>query len=227
MGTGFASLLQSEAYRADWLPPEGTYVLFVSTIEARKNHALLFRVWRRMLDEMPPAEVPTLVFAGRVGWLVEDLMKQLDNTGFLNRKISIVQDVTDADLTNLYRGCLFTLFPSLYEGWGLPVTESLALGKPCIAARNTSIPEAGGSLVRYFDPDCVSDAYAVIRATIEDRKGLRDWQAEITQSFVPVPWAATANAILDAIEGNVEPSAPRPVAGSVTYGRSPLPPRHG
>ncbi len=225
MGTGFASQLRPEASQSEApqskasgsarLPPAGSYALFVSTIEARKNHALLFRVWRRMLDDMPAAEVPTLVFAGRIGWLVEDLMKQLDNTDFLNRKIRIIQDVTDAELADLYRGCLFTLFPSLYEGWGLPVTESLALGKPCIAARNTSIPEAGGSLAHYFDPDCVSDAYAVIRATIEDREGLAAWQEEIARSFVPVPWAATADAVLHAIDAIPEPAGPaRPIAAT-------------
>ena len=63
------------------------------------------------------------------------------------------QILTDADLKVLYEGCLFTLFPSFYEGWGLPVTESLAFGKPCIASNRSSIPEAGGKLARYIDPN--------------------------------------------------------------------------
>jgi hypothetical protein len=86
----------------------------------------------------------------------------------------------------------------------------LALGKPCIAARGSSIPEAGGNLARYFDPDSVSDAYNVIRAAIEDRDGLRAWHAEIAASFVPVPWEATAISILRVLD---DAGAPLPSAG--------------
>jgi len=178
------------------LPPPGTYALFVSTIEARKNHALLMRVWQRLLDDMPTEAVPTLVFAGRVGWLVADLMQQLDNTGWLDGRIVLVEDPTDAELATLYRGCLFTLFPSLYEGWGLPVTESLAFGKPCIASNVTAVPEAGGSLARYFDPENVAEATRVIRATIEDRAGLAAWEEQVRREFHPVTWAAAADALI-------------------------------
>jgi len=193
IGTGFGATPPSVTART---PPAGSYELFVSTIEARKNHLLLFRVWRRLLDEMPRAAVPTLVFAGRVGWLVEDLMQQLANTDFLDGGIRLVEDPSDAELAGLYRGCRFTVFPSLYEGWGLPVTESFAFGKPCIAARGSSLPEAGGGLARYFDPESVSDAYGVIRAAIEDPEGFRAWEAEVVRGFVPVPWRATADAVL-------------------------------
>jgi glycosyltransferase involved in cell wall biosynthesis len=196
IGTGFSGQLPALPATPAWLPPGGSYVLFVSTIEARKNHTLLFRVWRRMLEEMPRERVPTLVFAGRVGWLVADLMQQLENTAYLDGKIHLVSDVSDADLASLYRGCLFTVFPSFYEGWGLPVTESLAFGKPCIIARGSSLPEAGGSLARYFDAENTGEAYSVIRAAIEDPEGLRAWQADVVRSFAPVPWTVTADAIL-------------------------------
>lgn len=178
------------------LPTPGSYVLFVSTIEARKNHQLLFRVWRRMLEEMPESSVPTLVFAGRVGWLVADLMQQLENTGYLAGKVVVLSDLPDADLRALYLGCLFTVFPSHYEGWGLPVTESLAFGKPCLASNKTSIPEAGERFARYFDPDNLSDAYRAICETIADREGLLAWETDIKQNFLPTPWYSCAEAIL-------------------------------
>jgi len=198
MGSGFALASTLPNAQAD-LPPASSYALCVATIEARKNHALLFRVWRRLLDDLPREQVPTLVFAGRVGWLVADLLQQLKNSDYLDGKIRLIEDAPDADLAALYRGCLFTVFPSLYEGWGLPVTESLAFGKPCIAARGSSLPEAGGSLVRYIDADSASDAYAVIRAVIEDPDGLRAWQAEVARSFLPVTWTQTAEAILGCV----------------------------
>jgi glycosyltransferase involved in cell wall biosynthesis len=88
------------------------------------------------------------------------------------------------------------LFPSFFEGWGLPVTESLGFGKPCLIANRTSLPEAGGDLVRSFDPDNLHDAYAVIRNAIEDRAGLAAWEARIRREFKPVPWSATVDALL-------------------------------
>jgi glycosyltransferase involved in cell wall biosynthesis len=191
-----SELRQSPGLRSTRLPPLRSYALMVSTIEARKNHVLLFRVWRRMLEELPSERVPTLVFAGRVGWLIDDLMQQITNTDNLGGKLILVESPSDAELAALYDGCLFTLFPSFYEGWGLPVTESLGFGKPCLIANRTSLPEAGGDLVRSFDPDNLHDAYAVIRGVVEDRAGLAQWEARVRREFRPVPWSATVDALL-------------------------------
>jgi glycosyltransferase involved in cell wall biosynthesis len=200
IGTGFGAEPQPPAAsRGRTLPSPASYALIVATIEARKNHLLAFRVWRRLLADLPADLVPTLVFAGRIGWLVDDLMRQIANTDHLDGKLVVIENPTDAELATLYRGCLFTLFPSLYEGWGLPVTESLAFGKPCIISNRTSLPEAGGRLVRSFDPDNLLDAYTVIRAAIEDRDGLERWEAEVRREFEPVPWSATVQAILDGL----------------------------
>jgi glycosyltransferase involved in cell wall biosynthesis len=195
MGTVFGDGLVAAA-RTRRLPPPGNYVLYVSTIEARKNHVLLFRVWQRLLAELPDASVPTLVFAGRVGWLVEDLMRQIANTDNLNGRLLLIENPTDSELAALYHGCLFTVFPSFHEGWGLPVGESLAFGKPCLIADRTSLPEAGGDLVRRFDPDNLHDAYAAIRDVIRDRAGLARWEARVRQEFQPVQWSATVRALL-------------------------------
>jgi glycosyltransferase involved in cell wall biosynthesis len=193
--------------RSKRLPQPGSYVLIVATIEARKNHLLLFRIWRRMLEEMPHERVPTLVFAGRVGWMVDDLMQQIANTDNLGGKLLIIEGPCDVELAALYGGCLFTLFPSFYEGWGLPVTESLAFGKPCLIANRTSLPEAGGNLVRSFDPDNLHDAYAVVRQTIEDPAGLAQWEAQVRREFKPVSWSETVDALLMGLGDPLSPSA--------------------
>ncbi len=178
----------------------GSYVLTVSTIEARKNHALLFRVWRRLLDEMPAAAVPTLVFAGRVGWLVDDLMRQLRNADYLGGKIVLIEDPRDGELAQLYAGCRFTVFPSFYEGWGLPVTESLGFGRPCIISNASALPEAGGTLARYFDPENGAEATRVIRRAIEDAEGTEAWGTRIAAEFRPVSWDDSARGILRALD---------------------------
>jgi glycosyltransferase involved in cell wall biosynthesis len=197
IGTSFGVTdMPSPAPRTSRLPQAGSYALIVSTIEARKNHLLLFRVWRRMLEELPRDRVPTLVFAGRVGWLVDDLIRQIANTSNLDGKLMLIENPTDAELLALYEGCLFTMFPSFFEGWGLPVTESLALGKPCLTSDRTSLPEAGGHLARRFDPDNLHDAYRAIREVIDDPAALARWEAQVRREFQPVSWTATADALL-------------------------------
>jgi glycosyltransferase involved in cell wall biosynthesis len=206
IGTSFFETRANAAIRTQQLPAPGSYALIVSTIEARKNHQLLFRVWRRMLDEMPARSVPTLVFAGRVGWLVDDLMRQIANTNNLNGKLVLIENPTDTDLRALYEGCQFSMFPSFFEGWGLPITESLALGKPCLTSDRTSLPEAGGKLARRFDPDNLHDAYRAIREVIDDPAGLARWEAQVRREFKPVPWSATADALLSALDHPMAPA---------------------
>ena len=207
IGTGFGGAThdvpgQAAADNPSDVPPADSYVLFVSTIEARKNHILLFRLWQRLLRDLPAEAVPRLVFAGRVGWLVDDLMQQIRNTNSLDGHLVLVEGPSDSELAALYRGCLFTVYPSFYEGWGLPVVESLAFGKPCIAANTSSLPEAGGDLARYCDPDNLHDAYRVVRATLDDRAALAAWQARIVREFRPVAWSTTAAAILDGLDAS-------------------------
>ena len=191
-----------------FLPPllRGPYVLMVGTIEARKNHAGMLRVWRRLLATCPPDLVPTLVFAGKVGWLTADLMQQLASANYLNGKIRFIDQPSDTALASLYQHCLFTLFPSLYEGWGLPVTESLCFGKPVAASMRASIPEAGGAFCGYFDPDDLNSAYELIRGWIENPTPVAALSARIATGFTPPAWADTAAALLAPFLGADEPA---------------------
>lgn len=217
VGSGFSSVAgPATTIKSNRLPEPGSYALIVSTIEVRKNHLLLFRVWRQLLHDLPRDRVPTLVCAGRIGWLVQDLMQQIANTNGLDGKLVIMEDVSDAELRALYTGCLFTLFPSLYEGWGLPVSESLSLGKPCFISNRTSLPEAGGTLARSFDPDDLSQAYAMIRSVLEDRADLARWEGTVKREFKPVPWSATTTALLAGLDhplaGDVQKSSTQPAS---------------
>ncbi|HVS34561.1 MAG TPA: glycosyltransferase family 1 protein, partial [Gemmataceae bacterium] len=140
------------AARPAALPPEvETFALCVGTFEVRKNHWLLYHVWRRLIEQHGE-RTPPLVLAGRMGWAVKDLLQQIQTDPRVRDRIVILFDVTDEELSWLYRTCLFTLYPSFYEGWGLPVAESLAHGKHCICSNATSVPEVGGDLVDYHDP---------------------------------------------------------------------------
>ena len=172
------------------------YALVVSTIELRKNHALLVDAWQALLARHGPDAVPALVFAGREGALSHDLMQRLHATKNLGGHVILRPSASDAEIAALYRGCSFTVFPSLYEGWGLPVAESLAFGKPCLASNATSVPEVGGDLASYFDPLDLSATIACLEAILGDPAGLADWEAEIRRDFRPTPWSHTAEGLL-------------------------------
>lgn len=179
----------------------GTYVLFVSTLEARKNHVMLVQVWQRLMAEVragsrSPDSVPQLVFAGRVGTGVADLLQQLDNSRWVSGRIRLLREPGDPEIRALYQGCLFSTLPSLFEGWGLPLGESLALGKPCLAARGTALEEAGGDLCRYFDPEDVGDAYRAVTALLDTPGAIAAWQAETRRRYRASSWDAAAEAIM-------------------------------
>jgi glycosyltransferase involved in cell wall biosynthesis len=180
------------------------YVLFVSTIEIRKNHRLLVRVWRRLMERHGARAVPVLVFAGQIGWLVDDLLAELAASEHLGGKIVLLPGLSDAELRQAYRGCLFTVFPSLCEGWGLPVAESLAQGKFCVASSRTSIPEVGGDLIDYFDPADDDDALAKIERPMRDPVYLAQREARLRAEYRPRSWSDCVHALI----GKLEQGAP-------------------
>lgn len=184
---------------------DGRYVLYVSTIEIRKNHLLLVRVWERLIREHGPDAVPDLVFAGKYGWEIHELRQALGSSGFLGSKVRVVENLSDNELANLYRGSLFTAFPSFCEGWGLPVAESLYYGRYCIASNATSIPEVGGVFVGYHDPDDVNGAYRLFEQAITDADFLTQKEALIRDEFTAPQWHGAAQAIVAAIDGAGRP----------------------
>jgi glycosyltransferase involved in cell wall biosynthesis len=187
---------------AGWLASRGLdepFVLSVSTIEARKNHALLFRLWRRLYDEHGAA-TPRLVLVGRMGWRVQDLVEQMRDTGFVGGRIMILHDLADGELMTLYRNCLFTTFPSHVEGWGLPVGEGLRLGRPCAASNASSIPEVGGDFVDYFHPHDLPAAETVFARLLFDEAYREGRAARIAAEFQPREWPEVADLFISHVE---------------------------
>ena len=173
------------------------YLLFVSTIERRKNHETIYRAYTRLVDE-GCTDLPLLVFVGMPGWGVADLLADLRLDPRILPYIRILNHVTDADLVHLYRNAHFTVYPSLYEGWGLPVAESLAYGKFCLAANSASIPEVGGDLIEYLDPWDVPLWAERLRWYIEHPDALAAAEQRIRTHYQPASWSACAASILGA-----------------------------
>jgi glycosyltransferase involved in cell wall biosynthesis len=197
-GSGLNDRLSATEQTTISLPQR--YVLFVSTIEARKNHRLLVKVWRRLLERHGADAVPTLIFAGQIGWLVDDLLAELAASDYLRGKIVLMPKLSDAELRQAYRSALFTVFPSLCEGWGLPVAESLTHGKFCVAANSTSIPEVGGDLVDYFDPTKDDDALTKIERLLLDPGYLAAREARLRAEYRPRTWTDCVEALIGTID---------------------------
>ncbi|MFN3890907.1 MAG: tetratricopeptide repeat protein [Beijerinckiaceae bacterium] len=169
------------------------FALYVSTIEIRKNHTQVFRVWKKLIETRGAEKVPQLILVGRPGWRVQDLMDQLKGTNYLSGKVRILHDISDVELQSLYQGCLFTTFTSFEEGWGLPVGESLVFGRPCVASNASSIPEVAGDLVDYIDPNNLESAYQVIGRMIDDASYREDRAQKIKKEFKPRSWGQVAD----------------------------------
>lgn len=146
---------------------EHPFVLCVGTIEVRKNPLALCKVWAQLRQDVGVG-LPRLVLAGQRGWLTEDVFDLLRATGNLGGYAAVAERPSDAELAFLYRHCRFTVFPSLYEGWGLPIGESLWFGKLCIASKTSSMPQVGGDLADYIDPCDLEDMRRVIGRAIAE-----------------------------------------------------------
>jgi len=171
------------------------YVLCVGTIEVRKNPTYLFNIWKMMVKS-GRSNIPYLVFAGRKGWLTQDFLDQLKACDYLDGRILVVHDVTDAELELLYRKCMLTMFPSFVEGWGLPAGESLAHGKICICSAMGGIPEVGGELLDYINPYNVCDGLERLSKYLDDPELRAARSQEIVERFQPRPWQKAADDFL-------------------------------
>ena len=129
----------------------GRFGLSVGTFEIRKNYRLLIDLWHELVAD--GTFDLDLVIVGMAGWCVEDVLRDLQASPLLGSRIFWLQNISDAGLSWLYESCHVFLYPSLYEGWGLPVVEALQHGRPVIASNRAAIPEAGLGLAEIIDPD--------------------------------------------------------------------------
>ncbi len=188
----------------------GSFVLCVGTLHAHKNHALLVQVWRLLVQR--GLEPPTLVLAGRRGYGVNDLFELLEATDYLDGRVRVADGLTDDELATLYRNCLFTAFPSAVEGWGLPIGESLAHGKVCVASNTTSMPEVGGDLALYVDPFNVRAITDTIAGLLGDRNALLVQEARIRREFRRRTWMDYGKDLLQATDALCKNDRLSPVA---------------
>jgi glycosyltransferase involved in cell wall biosynthesis len=160
------------------------YALFVGTIEGRKNHLLALNAWRVLAQDPNYSEsLPDLVCIGRLGWNANEFLTEYVTSNGLDGKVSVLDSgLTDSELEHFYEHAEFTVYPSKYEGWGLPVSESIAFGKLAVVANNSSLPEAGGDLAVYFESEKLESFMNALKEHALNLNARTQWESTITNT---------------------------------------------
>ena len=175
------------------------FALYVSTLEPRKNHVMLLEAWRRLLrDGTVAASGFKLVFVGRVGWMVDDLVRELQTDLDLKDTVIHLTGIDDARLAALYREAAFCLYPSIFEGYGLPPVEALQRGKALIVSTTGSLPEVVGDFAVLLDPMDVSAWTDRIRAWIQGSPEPLELAARARRDYRAVTWEKSARRFFEA-----------------------------
>jgi glycosyltransferase involved in cell wall biosynthesis len=181
------------AARLERIGVRAPYLLFVGTIEERKNLVRLIRVYRVLAAE---GLAHTLVLNGPAGFRADEVVAAIDAGG--PGRIVRTSNLEDAGLGDLYRGADAFVYPSRYEGFGLPVLEAMQHGVPVVASNSSSIPEVAGDAALLVDPeddDALTDA---LRQVLTDRSLREDLARRGPAQAARFSWEATARATLAA-----------------------------
>ncbi len=176
--------------------PEVPFVLCVGTLEPRKNHRVLLEafdgLWGRGVDL-------ALVLVGRPGYASDEILRRIREHPLSGRMLLHLPDCSDEELEALYVGCAFTVLPSLFEGFGLPLVESLARGKPCVCSDIAIFRHIAGHFGVYFDPKDPRSIALAIENLYSRPDRLDTAVAAIRAGYAPPTWQASASAILDTL----------------------------
>jgi glycosyltransferase involved in cell wall biosynthesis len=168
---------------------ERPFMLSVSTIQPRKNYQRLVQAFAHIDDSF------SLVLAGSKGWHYEDIFAEVARQGLAER-VHFPGFVADADLPALYSAASLFVYPSLYEGFGLPLLEAMACGTPVVASNQSSLPEVVGQAGRLVDPyDVEALAATMAQILLDPELQQRLSQAGLEQAK-KFTWAGMATKLL-------------------------------
>lgn len=147
----------------------GSFFLYVSTIEARKNHWSIIKAWEILASDKR-LEGKKLVLVGSRAWGTQDLVTEMQYNPLLRDRLVHLEKLPDEQLAWLYENCSFTVFPSVYEGWGLAATESLRSEKPCVISDTPALLEATQNLMPSVHPFDVLGWKNEIQRNFDDKR---------------------------------------------------------
>lgn len=179
--------------------PRRPFFVCVSTLDVRKNHRLLYDAWRQLAARDPEA-CPDLLWIGTPHLYVADLLREMTNDRLVNGRIHLLHGIDDRELAWYYRHCMATIYPSWYEGWGLPVAESLVQGKICLASNTTSIPEISADLPEFFEPHDTRRLVDLVDRVLHDPAWRERREDQIRRTFRPTAWTETAVQLIGVVQ---------------------------
>ncbi len=171
--------------------PEDGYVLAVGTLEPRKNLPRLVAAFQRLPHELQRAH--PLVVTGRLGWDADETLDALRSLGDSAVETGFVPD---GQLAELYRRCALFAYPSLGEGFGLPVLEAMAVGAPVLTSDRSSLPEVGGDAAAYCDPTDTASIAVALEALLSDPARLERMRLAGPARAAEFSWSRTAEIVL-------------------------------
>jgi glycosyltransferase involved in cell wall biosynthesis len=142
------------------------YIVHHGVIKPYKNLRRLIQAYRLLLERNSNLELD-LVLAGPLGWEYDDVLAEARSFEGSRARVVLTQALSDTDLAMLLKGANLAVIPSLYEGFCLPMLESMACGIPTIAADRSCLPEVSGGVLRYFNPESVDDMAVHMEQALE------------------------------------------------------------
>jgi len=171
------------------------FLLNVGDLHPRKNQIGLIRAFSELIRERP--ELPhVLVMAGQHTWFAPRVLEAVRNSGVADR-IVLTRFVDDETLRLLYNGCDLFVFPSFYEGFGLPVIEAMACGRPVVCSSATALPEVTNGAAVLFEPHSTAQQMRAMRDVLLDRELSERMQRKSLHRSQTFDWNETARRTLD------------------------------
>jgi glycosyltransferase involved in cell wall biosynthesis len=175
---------------------ERDYILSVGSIQPRKNLARLIKAYALLRDKRGKQNLPQLVMAGKCAWLFDETLRSLEDSG-VKDSVILTGYVPEKDLPPLYSGATCFVYPSFFEGFGLPPLEAMKCGAPAIVGNATSLPEVVGDAAICVDPFDISAIASALDRVISDSNLRHELSVKGQARARQFDWRETARRTLD------------------------------
>jgi glycosyltransferase involved in cell wall biosynthesis len=175
--------------------PNSGFVLAVGTLEPRKNLPRLVEAYASLPSAL--REAHPLVVVGARGWRTAATLESLRSLG---EQCRMLDHVSDEELAELYRRCAVFCYPSLGEGFGLPVLEAMAAGAPVVTSNVSSLPEVGGDAVEYVDPRSAQSIATGLARLLESPERRAELASRGRARAAGFSWDATTSAVVELLQ---------------------------
>jgi glycosyltransferase involved in cell wall biosynthesis len=175
------------------------YLLSLCSIQPRKNLVRLIEAYSSLRGLRPEVKLPQLVLAGKRGWLDSETFRAAERNN-LGGDFLFTGYVPEQDLAGLYSGAVCFVYPSYFEGFGLPVVEAMQCGAPVIAGNRTSLPEIVGEAGLLFDPYDTQALVSALKHVLDDEEYRASLRAKSLAKAKQFNWRTTAELTLGVYE---------------------------